>query len=346
VVAGLGLLLFLFYLLQVLGFDMFRSDVRSYWLQSFEWRSPFNAWWVPGYSLVIALARGVSFGRLPPIAILCTVSGIAYLVAVTTVYRIARQARAQRAFELAVLFGLFPLVGLTYVAYPISDMVAMAVFLLAVLEMQRERWGWFTLWSAAAMLCHKVMWFFVPPLLVTVLVQHPRARRVTPLAVVPLLLWIVGGALRFHSLLWFIRFNYETHAALKHGAPVLAAGLIETLADGSPAKLGKGVVILTTLAAALVTAWRCVRDRQWAGLSIAAVVAFLVIAVNAYEIWIAVRFGKLLVVCWCLLAPSEGRDSRPPWAGLALAAGLLLASNLAFGYYLAHYFFHETTFLH
>jgi hypothetical protein len=323
---------------------MFRSDVRSYWRQSFEWRSPFNAWWVPGYSLLIALGRAVSFAALPPLAIMGTIAGLAYLVAVDTVYRIARQVGADRAFELGVLFALFPLVGLSYVAYPISDIVAMALFLRAVLEMQRERWGWFTAWCAAAMLFHKVMWFFVPPLLLTVFLQHPRARRVVPLAGVPLLAWIAGGAMKFHSWLWFIRFNYETHTVAKQGAPVLA-GLIETLEGGSPAKLGKGVVVVTTLLASLVTGFLCARRRLWAGLWIAAVVAFLVAAVNAYEIWIAVRFGKLLVAAWCLLAPRAGSDPRPPWAGLAVAAALLLASNLAFGYYLVHYF-HETTIFH
>ena len=42
-VAALGYLLYLAYLLEILHFDMFRSDVRSYWLQSFEWRSPFSS---------------------------------------------------------------------------------------------------------------------------------------------------------------------------------------------------------------------------------------------------------------------------------------------------------------
>ena len=339
--AGGSFLLYLFYLLQMLSFDMFRSDVRSYWWQSFEWRSPFSAWWVPGYSLVIALVRGLTLGKLPSLVVMVAICAAAYLIAVSAIYRIAKEAGAHSAFELGLLFALFPLVGLTYAAYPISDIAAIALFVLAVLEMQRGHWGRFTLWSALALLFHKVMWFFVPPLLLTAFIQHREARRVIPLAVVPLLLWIAGGAIKFGSWLWFIRFNYETHTVMKQGLPVLG-GLVETLQVHSTAKLGKGVVILTTLAAALVTAVLCARRRLWAGLWISLVVAFLVSAVNAYEIWIAVRYGKLLVVAWCLLAGASQNSRRPPAMGLAGVAVLLLASNLAFGYYLAHYF-HETT---
>lgn len=336
VVAGLGYLLYLFYLVQILHFDMFRSDVRSYWLQSFEWRSPYSNWWVPGYSLVIAAVRGLTLGLLPPLAVMLPIAALAYLTAVAAVYRIARQVESGYAFELGLLFALYPLVGLTYSAYPMSDIGAIALFLLAVLEMQRQRWRRFTAWAAAALIFHKVMWFFVPPLLVTVFFQHPRARRVVPFAVVPLLAWIVGGAFKFHSALWFVRFNYETHTVLKQGLPVLG-GLVQTLEMGSPLKLMKGAVIVTTLLAALVTAFLSARRKLWPGLWISGVVAFLIAAVNSYEIWIAMRYSKLMVVAWCLLSAGV---LRRRWGVVAsvLAIALLMATNLGYGWYLAHYF--------
>jgi hypothetical protein len=290
---------------------------------------------------VIATVRGLTFGQLQPLVLMFTIAGAAYFLAVSTIDKVARMSGAQSAFELGVLFAFFPLVGLTYAVYPISDIAAIALFLLAVLEMQRGQWGRFTLWTALALLFHKVMWFFVPPLLLIAFVQHREARRVVPYAVVPLLLWIIGGAIQFGSLLWFIRFNYETHTVMKQGLPVLG-GLVETLQGGSAAKLGKGVVVITTLVAALATAVLCALRKLWVGLSVALVVAFLVAAVNAYEIWIAVRYGKLLVVAWCQLAGTTRSVRRAPVAGWVGVAVLLLASNLAFGYYLAHYF-HETT---
>jgi len=322
---------------------MFRSDVRSYWFQSFTWRSPFSAWWVPGYSLVIALVRALTLGRLKPLTVMVSLGGAAYLVAVITVHRIARAVGSDRAFEIALLFALFPLVGLTYAVFPISDIGAIACFFLAILAMERERWGWFTVWMAAALLFHKVMWFFGPPLLLMAFVKHPAARRVVPLAVVPLLAWIVGGAMKFHGWLWFIRFNVETHTSLKQGMPVFG-GLLETLEIGSPTKLAKGAVIVSTLLAALITGVLCARRRLWLGVWIAGVVAFLVAGVNAYEIWIAVRYSKLLVIPWAMLAsgPPQPRRRWPPLAAMLLAALTLLGSNLAYGHYLAHYF-HEAS---
>ena len=69
---------------------------------------------------------------------------------------------------------------------------------------------------------------------------------------------------------------------------------------------------------------------------------FLVAVVNAYEIWIAVRYSKLLVVAWCLLTtgPAPPRRHWLPWPAIAMLIATLMASNLAYGYYLAHYF-HE-----
>ncbi|TMQ72185.1 MAG: hypothetical protein E6K80_03410, partial [Candidatus Eisenbacteria bacterium] len=224
--------------------------------------------------------------------------------------------------------------GLTYAVFPISDIGAIACFFLAILAMERERWGWFTVWMAAALLFHKVMWFFGPPLLLMAFVKHPAARRVVPLAVVPLLAWIVGGAMKFHGWLWFIRFNVETHTSLKQGMPVFG-GLLETLEIGSPTKLAKGAVIVSTLLAALITGVLCARRRLWLGVWIAGVVAFLVAGVNAYEIWIAVRYSKLLVIPWAMLAsgPPQPRRRWPPLAAMLLAALTLLGSNLAYGHY-------------
>ncbi len=315
---------------------MFRSDVRSYWLQSYEWRSPFSNWWVPGYSLVIAAVRGLTLGLLPPLGVMLPIAGVAYLTAVMTVYRVAREVGSEVAFELGLLFALYPLVGLTYSAYPMSDISAIASFLLAVLELIRRRWWTLTLWAACAMMLHKVMWFFVPPLILTAFFQDRRSRAILPLSFLPLLLWISGGALKYHSLLWFVRFNYETHTVMKQGLPVLG-GLLQTLEMGSFTKLAKGGVILTVLVTALFTAFQCWRRRQWAGLWTAGVVIFLIAAVNSYEIWIAARFSKVMVIAWCML--SAGRE-RPRWtpAVVALVIAVLVATNLGYGWYLDHYF--------
>jgi hypothetical protein len=351
VIAAAAFLAYLLYLTLDLRFDLFRSDIASYWKQSFEWRAPYSTWWVPGYSLVIAALRGLTLGLLPPLAVMVPIAAVSYLVAVRAAFRLAREAGSPRAFEIGLLFAIFPFVGLTYSVYPMSDVSAIALFLLAVVELQRGRWGRFTLFAAGAMFFHKVMWFFVPPLLAIAFFTHPAARRVVPLAFLPLVAWAVGGWFHFHHPLWFVRFNYETHTVVKEGLPVFG-GLIQTLQGGTTPKLWKGVVILAVLVAALIAAWSCWRRRLWAGLSVALTIAFLVAAVNAYEIWVAVRYSRLLVVPIALAsaAVAGARDTagsaRP--AGTASSTGrrllegvgwaAALLSNFGFGHYLAHYF--------
>ena len=63
--AGIAYVLYLVYLEVGLGFEMLQLDSLSYWEKSLEWRTPYDPWWVPGYPLVIAAVRAITFNILP-----------------------------------------------------------------------------------------------------------------------------------------------------------------------------------------------------------------------------------------------------------------------------------------
>jgi hypothetical protein len=331
---------FLVYLTVYLRFDMLRSDVLSYWGESLKWKTPFSAWWVPGYPLLIAAVRGITNNMVPPIGIMAGISAVAYLVAVSAVYRLAIHNRFRYPLFLGLVFALFPFVGLTYSVYPVADITAIALLLLAVSSLEKRQWVRFVVFSGACMIVQKVMWFFVPPLMLVAFVKHRESRVLVPYAFIPLVLWIGFGAVYHRDLAWFVRWSYENLFVSKSSLPVFD-GLITPLLSGSAAKIAKGILVVLVMALTLVFAHYGFRRRQWAAMCISLSLFAMIVFVNSYEIWAVVRYSRLLVI------PLSFVDTRfvdsQSRIRVRLAAGLILAvfliSNLAYGFYHARLYF-------
>ncbi len=335
---------FLLYLVLALHFDMMRSDVASYWKLSQEWRSPYNDWWVPGYPMMLALVRGVIPGEVDPLTLMVLTSGFWYLVAVLCVYAIVRDYRGSdsaAAYWASLFFAAFPIVGLTYSAYPVSDTTAIAFVLLSVLSAQRKHWLRLALFSGIALVMHKALWLFIPTLLVATFLTERESRAYLVFAPLPLLVWIVGGALHTGDPLWFMRWSVENLAASRSHLPVFD-GLLGPFLSGSVTKIAKGLVVLVITAIAVVGAYRSLRIRYWTGVAICGGLILIALALNQYEIWAVVRFSRLLVVplAYLLLRESPLPAGRMRgWLPGAALAGCVL-TNIAYGYYMAVVFFH------
>lgn len=338
--AGVAYVLFFVYMVRGLGFNMLQSDVLTYWRDSLNWRTPFSPWWVPGYSLLVAVIHGITFNALGPVEVMVLASGSAYLVAVRTVFRLAQLNRFPSPGLLALAFAVFPVVGLTFSVRPIADITAIALLLLTVLSFQKQRWGRFVLAAGACMFVQKVMWFFVPPLVLLAFVRHGETRRILPLAFLPILVWMVAGAFYHGDSIWFMRWSVEHLLTSKSALPVFD-GLVTPLLSGSPAKVGKGVLVASVLVLSIVSLLESVRIRAWPAACVSLSLLLLVAFVNSFEIWVAVRYSKLLVI------PAASLGERPGFRGSSaarlvavwVALILAVASNLAYGYYMSRFDF-------
>lgn len=339
VCAALLYLLFLVYLRQFLQFELLRSDVLAYWSESLQWRTPFSRWFVPGYSLTIALVRAVTFNRLAPIVVMSLISFSFYLLSVVTVYRVARALDVKYACETALLFAAYPFVGLTYAVFPYADGMATALLLLTVLSLLERRWIRFTVFAGLALLAHKATWFFVPPLLAIAFVQYREARPAVPFAMLPIATWAVGGAIYYADALWMVRWSVE-HLVVPRSSLLLLDGVLGPLLGGEIGGIVKGSIVLAVLGGAflvLVSSWLV---KFWVGLAISGAVLMICILINQYEIWAAVRYSKILLVP---AASILGRQA-PRWPVMigtgpfAVIWVASLLSNVAYGYYTAHYY--------
>ena len=126
-----------FFLRIVLHYDfMAQGDVFDYWQDSLNWREPYNPFHMPGYAFTIAVLQWGTGGLLSPIITMLVITLAALSLAVVAIYQLAGHGLVRKAdfagFLAVGLFVLWPMVGISYVAYPIADMFGMAPLLIAI----------------------------------------------------------------------------------------------------------------------------------------------------------------------------------------------------------------------
>jgi hypothetical protein len=338
VVAALSYALFAVYLFVSLRYNVLVSDVQIYWNDSLKWQTPFSTWWVPGYPLLIAAVRGITFNLIGPIGIMLGISAIAYLTAVRAVYRLAIHNQFCRPCLLALTFALFPFVGLTYAVFPIADTTAIALLLLSVISYEKHQWNWFVVWAGASMIVQKVMWFFAPPLILVAFLKHRESRQLLPYAFVPLLLWMGTGAIYHQDILWFMRWSVD-HLFVSSGSSPIFEGLTTPLLSQSPAKVLKGILVAVVMFLSMIFVHHGFRHSQWVGLCIALGLLVMVMFVNSYEIWVVVRYSRLLVIPLSFVGTQS--EKRAQGISVTMIASFVfavfIATNMAFGFYLTRF---------
>ena len=177
--------------------------------------------------------------------------------------------------------------------------------LAALALVRRERVG-LALALAAMLVVHKALWPFAAAFALVARVRgHFRGRRVL-LAGAPLaLLWAYGA--RHGDVGWLVTRDVAHMVAPRAGFPVLD-GVLGTFAAGGPRGLVKGVLVaLTTVGAGALSVHHARRGRLDLA-ALAAPVALLGLALNPWEIWATVRFGRALVF------PAAAVLATAPWA--------------------------------
>jgi hypothetical protein len=329
------------YRLVVLEDEFLVSDVRGYWVNSLDRRQLFDSVHVAGYPLAVALLRSVSIVDLPAVLPMMLLNLLGLVVGAAAVYRLAQLSEVddRAAAFAAVLFGLWPFVGLVFAVHAIADLPAMALLLTGLLVLQQGRERTAALLFGVALVTHKAMWVFVPLVAVAHLRHRRRAWRdvsPAPILLLPLLSLWVAGTLHHGSPAWIVTASLRANLEPRSALPVLD-GIVGAVAAGGWKGMVKGgtIAILAVAAAGhAVAGWR----RQRYAWALAAGCALLFIGLNRDTIWAAVRFSRLLVLplavhlAWIGERCLSARACR--WL-VGLVVLLLFVSQLAFATYMA-----------
>ncbi len=339
------------YLLVFLHYDALRSDVLGYWQDSLVWKTPFHPSHVPGYPLMIAFVHGVTGGTIAPLGLMVAINLCALLAGAFFCYRIIEFGGGSHvvASLAALLFGLWPLVGLTYAVNPLADMPAMALFLAGVSFLRRSRRLTAALFLGLSLITHKAMWIFVV-LLVLAELGHRRERTVQQnlwfvgVVLLPIgFLWVAGSA--YHgSITWLVSSNIAGEVVPK-GDTLFLDGLWGTFLRGGLQALVKGPLLLSFFGitgATLIATFARRSGYFYYGVAISSAILLLFLILNQHEIWAAMRFGRLLVIPLAFLISSTSPPRNRLWMNpllVALLLTFLFASQFVYAWYMASVYF-------
>lgn len=339
-VTGSALFIFLLYLLyfqKVLHFNMFRSDVLQYWKMSFHWYAPFNVWWAPGYPLLIAFIRTITFNVFSPLTIMTGISLVAFLIAVYTIYKGAEENKCHNPAFFSLLFVFFPFVGLNFTVFPMADISTVALFFCATRHLKNSRLKHFVFFSSLALLFHKIMWFFIPPLTIWGFFTIKKSPFYFILPYLPLLLWIVAGAYYHDDIFWFVRSSYDLLVTSKRTF-FLFDGVISSLCSTSLPKIIRGIILLSfTIFTTFCFYWSS-KHKYWISAGICFSLLAVSATVNYFEAWVIARYSKLLLIPIISMCSHIHQTKELRILMLVILAVFLL-SNMIFGLYMVKVFY-------
>jgi hypothetical protein len=323
-----------------LGFDMFRSDVAGYWRNSSGWgKLLFSTAWAPGYSMSIALIRAVTFDSLPPLLVMWSISAAFYATSVSVAYRLFRELGAAHAFWYALVYAVFPFVGIIGAVLPTSGSMAMTFCLLTALAFYRQHWPAFSIYGALAFIAHKALWFSLLPLFAIAFVRHRPSQRFVLLGSLPLgVLWVAGTV--YHGDAWWMTARSARQLMWSAGALPAFDGLVTSLLSHSAPKLIKGVVILGVFILAVVLLYQSLRSHFWLGAAMCVGTIAMTAVLNQHEVWAVMRFSRLLMIPVAYFGIVRlGIPSH--WALRVLIGGFVFGAitNIGFAAYTTQYYF-------
>jgi hypothetical protein len=315
-IAGATLFACVCVLFRAKGLVLAQSDVASYVAQSRNVLA--NDAHLPAYAALVLAARTLTRGVVPDVALMQLVSLGAWCASIVVVARVLEGLAPPRVarFGLAV-YGLFPFVGVTYVAWPIADALAHLALALGVLALVRRSAVGIPLAVAAMLIVHKALWPFAALIAAAALAR--RAARLAPLvaATLPLLALYAFGA-RHGDLAWMVRADVALNVAPQTSLPVLD-GLLGTLALGGARGAVKAAILGALTIATVALALSHARRRELEMLALVVPVLALLALMNQHEIWAAVRFGRVLAIPATVALAGDARVAR------------IVRSRLAFG---------------
>ncbi|PKO09644.1 MAG: hypothetical protein CVU40_10140 [Chloroflexi bacterium HGW-Chloroflexi-2] len=341
----------LFYLL--LEFNFLQSDIAAYWQDSLNWQAPFHKFHVPGYPLVIAFLRGISFGIFPPIILMQLITFISLVFSFFYLEKIFKKNKILKNNYILFLLGLFtlwPFVGISTIVFPLADIVALSLFIIGLFFFIHNKHSIGSILWGLSLITHKAIWVFVVFAFMALFISYKDKKimdwaKSAIIILFPIFILWLSGSFYHQDSLWLVSSNLEVEFQSKGTLPIMD-GLIGTLLSGGLRAVVKGGLILFVFASSIILGvylWIKKPSHWQIGIAVCLSVFILSISLNQHEIWAAVRFGRLLVIplafVFPLLIEKISLSKKVEKTIIYTILFLLYVSQFTFAYYMAKIFF-------
>lgn len=295
---------------------------------------------VPGYPILIAIVRAMTGWDNPDLMRVMTLVG--WTANLLVIYKILTLLQVHFAVRLwgTLLYGVFPLAGMSLAVHPISDTFALLFLVSGILFYLLDRKLLMVLTLAAALLMHKFTW---PGVLIIIGVGIWKRRVGWPVAILilsPLLVYWIAISAHYNDPLYLIGGNVNVGLENDRRFPILD-GVLQTLTEGlkgSFPDLVKAGMSITILAVALwLTATKSWTQEPSLLAFIVPIVLFGLVT-SPYLVFVLVRFGKLLVVPTLFYLSQQRKPDKYVTLLLPFLVILSFLSQFAFTYYLMDFY--------
>ena len=283
------------FILSAEGYRFVYGDVGHYWDMSSRLEAVFDPLFLPGYPAVLFVVRHLTGSLLPAPVVLLGISCISFVIGNVLFLRIFSIFNPSDAFKGSLLFLYFPFVGVTAVVEPRADGMAFMLLLTSLLAILKGRITWFCLLGSLALLTHKALWPFIAGLALAALVRGTLKWYHLAILALPLGLLFLAGAWYHQNMMWMFSQHFEVVAVPRGGWPLLD-GIIGSFRLGEVQDVTKAIMAVVMLFLSLFLSYQAVREDHLFMLGLLIPIAFWCIVLNHYEIWAAIRFGKIIVL--------------------------------------------------
>ena len=337
---GVANLLAIIFLFKQLGLSVLQSDPYMYLLQS-------KQWWVkdlhlPGYAIIIWSINLLTFNLLPEILLLHLVSAltwVASLFSFITVMKILDIEQKNR-IVLLILYAFFPLIGLTFAAWPIADSAVYLLINILVIACLKKNWILLTVALSFGLLVHKFVWGFC--LLIALYAYFSLGFPLSLIFVagLPLLIFLTWIAFQGEGAFWILQHDLERHFTSYSQFPIFD-GIIGTILSSGAQNIFKGCLLLLIFTAELVLFIKAWLSRQWFAIAIIFPLLLLGLIVNQWLAIAILRFAKIAILAVVLLIASKNLKissylTNPKVIFLMLI--ILIGSQYSYAIYMERFF--------
>ena len=333
-----------------LHYNFMRSDVLSYWEQSFQWRAPFFDH-PPFYSLTISLLRAITLNTIPPVLLMGSINLLSFCLCIVYLIQFLRISGANQLTAAlgAFLFGLWPFVGLTYTVMPLADIPAILLTMAGLVFLIKSNYKIAGLLFGLALITHKGVWIVIG--MITIVDFYVRGKIISrrnfaylAIMILPLSILLIMAAIQHHSLFWLLQDSIRINTSAGGSYPILD-GLFGTFAEGGLRGIVKGAIILFFFLlsiAALVLSLKLKYKNYLYASAIALAVLAMFLFSSAATIWGPVRYSRFLVIPLILGINSRAAGLKLERTSVVQVISLIIGlfiSQLVYAWYTAIIFF-------